>query len=324
LASSNSHYKPLHDANVNPPVDYCKKMKVGVAVAISLVVFVSILYVVLTFSNGPTTFHMRVGTRYFGYPNMTLAEGMVSLSFSGPEVQIDYKLSNLDPRCYDGPSDMANSCGIHIHEGLCNDTQGAGPHYYSMDEDPWQNVVYENSEGSVTVNYGHNWAATQGRAFVIHDYNGARMTCDTLEMPTFRSLDLTGSEVYPGYLGDLRISGQVFMDFQMTNVVISYELTGLDPNCLDGPLNMTKNSCGIHIHEGSTCNAAGDHFFYPEVIMDDPWIYAAFYRTRASDIEWPLGLRVEYGFPWSSTMNRAFVIHDRGGVRVSCVMLPAL
>lgn len=61
---------------------------------------------------------------------------------------------------------------------------------------------------------------------------------------------------YPGYTGNLAVEGVVnftsFIGNQSSGQLMTFELEGVDTKCNEtdnsaGP----KNSCGIHIHEGS-------------------------------------------------------------------------
>merc|ERR1719453_1205172 len=65
--------------------------------------------------------------------------------WSNGVVTLQYYLNGVPVIC-EKPSDAANSCGIHIHEGMvCDDADKVGGHYYDdkqMSSDPWASVVY--------------------------------------------------------------------------------------------------------------------------------------------------------------------------------------
>jgi hypothetical protein len=117
--------------------------------------------------------------------------GSVEVWFGAPgQVTFAYDLENVDPACADGPSEAANSCGIHFHAGTSCDThaQVLG-HYWNtatLAEDPWKTVTYMPGQGSVTVNYGIGSVATEGHAFVLHDRDGKRISCDILADVDFK------------------------------------------------------------------------------------------------------------------------------------------
>lgn len=113
---------------------------------------------------------------------------------------IEYHFQTYDQICENGPLEgVANSCGIHIHavhfqvsnaihqnsfEGMsCETAADVGGHYWEMSafsQDPWSNVVYNKEVDSIELNYGYTYDSSVGRAFVIHDSNGTRITCDTI------------------------------------------------------------------------------------------------------------------------------------------------
>merc|ERR1712087_545032 len=108
-------------------------------------------------------------------------------------VTLQYYINGVPVSC-SKPSDKANSCGIHIHEGMtCDDADKVGGHYYDagLSSDPWANVVYtaEKVPGSPTPQIGQAQAFTSvtigsqtqadiaGRAMVIHGPDGERIGC---------------------------------------------------------------------------------------------------------------------------------------------------
>ena len=64
-------------------------------------------------------------------------------------------------------------------EGDCDSADDVGGHYYGGDvtSDPWTNVVYSGSSGTVTVDYGLSPSDAAGRSLVVHNSAGDRVTC---------------------------------------------------------------------------------------------------------------------------------------------------
>merc|ERR1712137_1511973 len=76
---------------------------------------------------------------------------------------------------------------------------------------------------------------------------------------------------YPGYTGKLKVEGNVNAYLSKTgNAYVTYEMKGLEDACKTTPEGVA-NACGIHIHEGKTCDdasAVGGHYYATD---SDPW-----------------------------------------------------
>ena len=105
-------------------------------------------------------------------------------------VQLSAVLVNADPRCSEY-SAAPNGCGIHIHSGYdCADADTIGGHLYAAEPDPWSSVTYQvhGGPGSVAtagtmVPVGMSAEDLIGRAFVVHDFDGARIACGYVSPP---------------------------------------------------------------------------------------------------------------------------------------------
>jgi Cu/Zn superoxide dismutase len=263
--------------------------------------------------------NLNVGSGYPGYPGNLSVAGTAEMNFQATQVVIHYNLDMADPDCSQGPLDLDNSCGLHIHEGMS--CEEAGGHYWnSMNgtiPDPWvRDAFYTDLTGRLHVEFGYTAAEAEGRTLVVHDRQGARVSCDLITPYTSAVLDTF--DAYPEYVG-LNVTGMAELQFQMTNVVILYDLMGVDPACVNGP-NEEPNSCGIHIHEGMTCankTLVGGHFWNDmNGTIPDPWLDAVYTDGQGS-------VSVEYGYSWADTAGRSFVIHDINGTRVTCTSLPS-
>jgi len=252
--------------------------------------------------------------------------GSANLRFYGTSVEITWDLTDVDLGCDSGPVEgVGNSCGVHIHSGTsCIAHALAGGHYYdseSLSADPWATVGYTasgtESSGSVMVDYGYDYSETEGKAFVIHDSTGARVTCALIgKTETVMTLTPIGS--YPESDATAP-TGTVTLGFVDTMVSIAYDLSGVDSTCT-APAEGVANSCGIHIHSGTSCAAAADvgGHFYSSSLEADPWSDAVFVVTDESAGTAVGTLQVEYGENYDNTVGRTFVIHESGGGRVSC------
>merc|ERR1719483_2073473 len=119
---------------------------------------------------------------YPGIPSSYVYKGRSVLFFHDRSILIEYDLDKFDEACSNGPLDVPNSCGIHIHQGKsCEDADEIGGHFWSgYEQDPWAKVVYDGRKGYVTVDFGYGIVSTEGRVFVIHDSNGNRITCNII------------------------------------------------------------------------------------------------------------------------------------------------
>lgn len=141
------------------------------------------------------------------------------------------------------------------------------------------------------------------------------MKVDTLG--SGRALTAEMNKKYPGYSGDVSTSGSVTVTFPTPGVTkFEYDLRGLEESC---------NGCGIHIHAGTSCDAADKvmgHFFAGPT---DPWTPAngAVYNSDASGAAKGSFEMISGYDTYSDNLGRAVVIHSADGSRVSCSILEA-
>jgi len=124
---------------------------------------------------------------------------------------------------------------------------------------------------------------------------------------------------YPGYAGDLAVSGSVSMSTVGVVQTITYSFDGLDPACSAGA-GTAGNSCGVHIHSGFTCSDAslvGGHY-YTGTVTSDPWTTVAY---TSADGTLVTTLSVDTGGAASDVLGRAFVVHGYDGGRIACALL---
>ncbi|MFN5999112.1 MAG: superoxide dismutase family protein [Paracoccaceae bacterium] len=125
------------------------------------------------------------------------------------------------------------------------------------------------------------------------------------------------NERYPGYTGDVSPSGSVIVTFlPQRKIQFNYNLQGLESNCID---------CGIHIHEGTTCDDAdevGGHYYSVEV---DPWTTegGAVYKSDVNG-QATAHFTLTSGYDtYNENVGHAVVIHSQNGTRLSCGILMA-
>ncbi len=124
-------------------------------------------------------------------------------------------------------------------------------------------------------------------------------------------------EPYPGYTGGISPSGSVVVTFlPQGKMKFAYHLLGLEPNCVD---------CGIHIHEGTSCDdadAVGGHYYSVEV---DPWTTegGAVYNSNVHGEAMGSFTLTSGHDTCKENVDHAVVAHSQNSTRVSCGILKA-
>ena len=160
--------------------------------------------------------------------------------------------------------------------------------------------------------------AIGGKVLIVHDRTGARIMCAPIQ-PTDGSLKLGKLTPYPGYTGELMVDGIASMIQPQqagAPLTMSYQLKGLDPRCAQ-PWMATEamNACGVHIHEGYSCEEAGGHLYNG---ASDPWTSISATASEHGRADTPAQVVPPLGLSTSELVGRAFVVHDFEGKRVAC------
>merc|ERR1711881_738872 len=111
------------------------------------------------------------------------------------------------------------------------------------------------------------------------------------------------------------------MGAESGNAYLTYSLQGLEDACKTTPEGVA-NACGIHIHEGKTCDdadAVGGHYYDTDSIEADPWSPVG-YVTRHGGSAGSGKAAIGQG---QDIAGRAIVVHDSTGGRVACALAPA-
>jgi len=122
---------------------------------------------------------------------------------------------------------------------------------------------------------------------------------------------------YVGYQGEITsVHGDVYIFMHEEFTVVEFELGGLDFDCIYGPLVGVSNSCGIHIHAGTSCaEDAGPHFYS---VPEDPWSIGT-YET----FSFPAmgGFDLATGLTAADYVGRTLILHDASGARIACAII---
>lgn len=140
---------------------------------------------------------------------------------------------------------------------------------------------------------------------------------------------------YPGYDGNLNVTGTVsFRAASFSNngrdvFLMNWNMQGLEPEgCAGTPPAGVANACGIHIHEGMTCEQAGGHHYNADWATEDPWSTVN-YTTNATISNAATGDHnyhavIAAGTNISSIAGRAVVVHESSGARIACGLISAV
>jgi len=265
--------------------------------------------------------------KYPGYEgDIDASDGSkVIVKFDGKDMTFKFKAKGLEPNCV--------NCGVHIHTGTtCDDADLVGGHYWDADTvpDPWVTDFssFYNTDGegmdksTFIVNSGYDLEENLGHAVVVHAQDGTRVGCGVLSKTRSGARSCKAEKTnlqaciskYPGYEGDLDISGKVRLRYVHEYLHFRYRLRGAETDC---------TYCGIHIHTGTTCDddaLVGGHYW--DATVSDPWTTAggAIYQTNSDG----LGLgtfSLNAGFDAEENIGHAVVVHDKTGARYGCGVL---
>ena len=279
---------------------------------------------------------------YFNYlGNLTNVEGVLTI-YPHPDKSRMLglgQLSGIDPMCSSGPNTglSANSCGVHIHKGT-SCTEDAEGHYYdtySIGSDPWGAGYYAaDSDGTADVAFaliaGTSSADITGKAVIVHDYNGGRIGCALLEMPMAAQVAAPFGNYFDA-AKDLNDTAKQMSGVQIyttpDNTAIDYVLFDVDPACAAGPdTTINPNSCGIHIHEGSSCSDDALGHYYDKTSIDpDPW--GAGYYEAGVDADMGVfaagSFSLKAGLSQADITGKTLIVHNHAGDRTHCAPIHA-
>ena len=125
-------------------------------------------------------------------------------------------------------------------------------------------------------------------------------------------------DVYPGYTGDINVVGKVKVAFDGSDQNFEFKMKGADLDC-------PSDTCGIHIHTGTTCDdeaLVGGHYWDATDNAPDPWTPAggAVYESNSKGKSMG-AFGINSGYDYSENVGHAVVVHDKNGVRYGCGLL---
>jgi len=254
------------------------------------------------------------------YKGDLVMSGVVKIEQSGSSSQlVTLHLEGADPACDGSQTGAGNKCGIHVHAGTsCGNPKG---HFYdkgALSSDPWKPITYSSSSSGTAVASG--LSVTTGltlddiadKVFVAHDSNGVKVACAELKATGFegKPMHVTHLDKYPGYKGDVVVSGLVDVYQLGSSQILGYSFVGGDSRCTSYE-KFSGNQCGIHIHSGKDCGNAGGHHFTG---ASDPWKAIRYVGLNPRGTTFAIQAELSEG----EVLGRTVVVHDADAKRVAC------
>jgi len=132
---------------------------------------------------------------------------------------------------------------------------------------------------------------------------------------------------YPNYTGNLSgVAGTIQLGQDGDNAqIMFFNLTKVDLMC-NSTANVSgvKNACGIHVHEGTSCADAKDHYWSKNFTSKDPWAAVRYTVGGSGNTAVGQNVRVATGKTLADMKGRAFVVHDATGKRIACSLLSSV
>eukprot|EP00429_Kryptoperidinium_foliaceum_P079894 CAMPEP_0176232880 /NCGR_PEP_ID=MMETSP0121_2-20121125/25535_1 /TAXON_ID=160619 /ORGANISM="Kryptoperidinium foliaceum, Strain CCMP 1326" /LENGTH=382 /DNA_ID=CAMNT_0017572253 /DNA_START=64 /DNA_END=1212 /DNA_ORIENTATION=+ len=192
-----------------------------------------------------------------------------------------------------------------------------------------------------------------GHTVVVHDYFGVRVACAVIGgAKTSTTSTTTGAPEpaepasvipkkaedggmvlratdfvrYVGYNGSLNVTGiaGVWQNLghcpATKSQYLSYQLSGADPECEKGP-GSEKNSCGVHVHEGTSCESGAGPHYYDSSKATDPWCCISYTTYSSAGSALDVGVLASTGVDLKDVEGRTLIVHDFQGARIACAVL---
>ena len=230
--------------------------------------------------------------------------------------------------------------GIHMHAGTsCDTADGVGGHHWDaavVPADPWDESYAAWSSdsagyasGSCTITTGYADGDVAGRALVVHASDGTRIACGVLAKIPGGMLDgglaataapypthqVASFVPYPGYAGSLTTD--------LRGVRCAYLSGGTMRVVYNVVMKEVSTSGGIHIHVGTSCNAApgvGGHYYDTTKMPEDPWGDQTKWYSDETGVA-AGSFTVATGYTEDATLGHVMVVLASDGARIACGVL---
>lgn len=205
------------------------------------------------------------------------------------------------------------------------------PHAFVV-HNPWGlKTKYKTNGGRIAegtfplISTGFGFNETEGKVIVAHDYNGAPMTCDIIQhggieptKPDLGYIWIDEIGPYPNTSATPNLFGDFKMLWDFGTVSIQYNLTGVDPQCINPDTDQYEHSCGMAFYEGDSCDGKlGDLLVNPK-IDGNPWEGVTYYAvgSQAQGKN-----RVTYGYDMEASKDNLLVLYNYQGEPIACNLL---
>jgi len=139
---------------------------------------------------------------------------------------------------------------------------------------------------------------------------------------SFVRYEAVGFVPYFNYEGNLKVSGDVFLKEEVvgsTELAFTFKFIGTDPACAKGANASFPNSCGVHVHAGTSCSEDALGHYYDTSMMDDPWAQISY---MYDDSGYAIGsFAFDAGLKFEEQLGHAFIVHSYDGSRIACAII---
>ena len=146
-----------------------------------------------------------------------------------------------------------------------------------------------------------------------------------LLLPAALAQTLTATDFVPyySYEGSLAVAGTVTVTTSGTAQTLVYSLSGTDISCAGGAGD-AGDSCGVHVHSGTTCDVdVAGHYYDEETVFTDPWGSIAYIGGVGASAGAGTTDSVETGLTSFELVGRTLIVHGYDGGRIACALLTA-
>jgi len=124
---------------------------------------------------------------------------------------------------------------------------------------------------------------------------------------------------YPGYTGALKVVVKGLHFLYPADATAPHSTRDGIQVYFDMQVDEASTSGGLHIHTGTTCDAAGGHYYNASKTSTDPWT-TAWASDAASSAAGSFEV-VGTGYPHADTVGHVVVVHASDGTRIACTNL---